>query len=595
MRERTKNIWSTILAIFSCMALFSRYELYQGDGSNILGIVLHRFYNSFNISAMPALVVAVALFFLYKFVFENSDKFMVGTYILSFVMAFLYVLSTFYSKYDSSKYLYANSYQIIMTVICVVGLSGVIYASLVLLLATIEKERINPYKYSENFFERHFFIFSVTIILASWLVWIIGNYPGTGNSDSNDQLMFFLGQKTWSTWHPPLSSVIMGVCFSLGKLIIDANFGFFLYCVFQSISGAVIFSYGFKKLKDYGVAIGYCAAGVLFFALLPVWGSFAQYFEKDFLYTQLIVLQLIFSADILIKQECDKKDYIRLTIASLLAVFLRNNGIYAVIPGLLLLAIMLKKISRGYVLGCLAVVLILYEGMVRLAFPAMGMEKSSASETFGIMFQQTAKYVIDHPEDVTLEEKEVLEANFQSLDKFKKYNPRIFDCVKIYYNNKDFDGYVKVWKAQLMRHPGSYIEATLNGAYGYMAPVDTDMGGWLQEEYDEYQTEQGIYHPTTGWVGYLIWFWNIAQVIPVLNILCMPGFYTWVILILTWLLIKKKRAVGLVLLVPSFMNVLVCVASPLANAMRYTIPVAAATPFLIGIVIYYLKKYRTVS
>lgn len=594
MREKTKNLWSTVLAILSCMALFSRQELYQGSGSNFAEILLHRFYNSFNISLLPALAVAVALFFLYKFIFDNNEKFMVGTYILSLFMAFCYLLGTFYSKYDSSEYLFANGYQIIMTVIGVLGLSAVIYGAFSLLLAVVDKERIAPYKYKENFFERHFFIFSVIIILASWFIWILGNYPGTGNADSNNQLMYFLGQSKWSTWHPPLSSVIMGVCFSLGKLIIDANFGFFLYCLLQSISGAVIFSFGFKKLKDYGVAVGYCLGGVLFFALLPVWGSFAQYFEKDFLYAQIIVLQLIFSADILIKQECNWKDYLRLTIASLLAVFLRNNGIYAIIPGLLLLAVMLKKTAKAYVLGSLVVVLLIYEGMTRLAFPAMGMEKTSISETYGIMFQQTAKYVIDHPEDVTLEEKEVLEANFQSMDNLYNYNPRIFDSVKIYFNAADFNGYVKVWKAQLLRHPMSYIEATLNGAYGYMAPVDTDMGGWLQEEYDDYQNELGINHPTAGLFSYLLWFWNIAQVIPVLNILCMPGFYTWILLILTWLLIKKKRAVGLVLLVPSFVNVLVCVASPLANAMRYTIPVAAATPFLIGVVIYYLKKYRTV-
>lgn len=594
MKEKTKNVWSVVLAILGSIALFARLELYQGGGTNIIETVLHRFYNSFNISALPAVCVSVALFFLFKNMFDNAEKFYVGTFVLSFFFAFFYLLCTFYSKYDSSEYLYANAYQIVMSILVLAGMSAVFYAALVLLLTITDQESIRAYKYRENFFERHFYVFSVLIILLPWLAWIFGNYPGTGNADSNNQLMYFCGEKPWSTWQPPFSSVVMGLCFRLGCLISDGNLGFFIYCLLQTVVGAVVFSFGFKKLKDYGVSLTYCICGVLYFALLPVWGSFAQYFEKDLLYAEIIVLQLIISADILIKKECNGKDYILLTVVSLLAVFLRNNGIYAVIPGILLLALAVKKESKGFVLVSLAVVLLLYEGMTRLAFPAMGVEPSPISETYGILFQHTAKFVCDYPDEVTEEEKAILDENFQSMDNLYYYNPRIFDPVKIYYRHSDFKGYMQVWLNQFKRHPMAYVEATLNGAYGYLAPVDVDMGGWLQEEYDDYQTSLGIYHPYRGAFQVFLWFWNIAQVIPVLNFLCMPGLYTWILFILMWLLIKKGRARGVILLVPSFVNVLVCVASPLANAMRYALPAVASVPFLIGITVYFIRYYRDI-
>lgn len=592
MKEGTKKAISLLLAIIGSIALFARNELYQGEGANIAETVLHRFYNSFNAALIPAIVVALALFCMFKRVLLNEERFYVGTYIFSFALSFLYLLCTYYTKYDSSFYLYANSYQLLMSGVCVIGLSFVFYAALLLLREVIDKE--NPETVEESFFTRHFFVFSSAIIFAFWMVWVLGNYPGTGNVDSEMQLKNFLGETQWSAWHPPLSSVIMGVCFSLGSLLWNANFGYFLYCLFQSVTGTLIFSFGLKKLKEYGVSIKYCVGGICFFALLPVWGSFAQYFEKDFLYTQLIVLQLIFMADIIHKKECTKKSFIKLTLAGLAAVFLRNNGIYAVVPAVLLLGFLVKGASKKYVFASLAIVLVLYEGIVRVGYPLLGVESTSVSETYGILFQQTAKFVTDYPDEVLPEEKEILDSNFQGIEHLNNYDPRIFDPVKIYYNNADFKGYMRVWISQFKRHPGTYFEATLNGAYGYLAPVDTDMGAWLQETYDDYQIRIGLSHPYSGPFRVLLWIWNIAKVIPVLNVLCMPGFYTWIILLLAWILLVKKKKEGLVLLVPSLINVLVCVASPLANAMRYALPVTAAVPFLIGMVIIVLKRSENV-
>lgn len=55
------------------------------------------------------------------------------------------------------------------------------------------------------------------------------------------QLKQFLGEQDWGAAHPPFSSAIMGICFVLGRTIADANFGFFLYCLLQTLVGAYAF------------------------------------------------------------------------------------------------------------------------------------------------------------------------------------------------------------------------------------------------------------------------------------------------------------------------------------------------------------------
>lgn len=42
----------------------------------------------------------------------------------------------------------------------------------------------------------------------------------------------------------------------------------------------------------------------------------------------------------------------------------------------------------------------------------------------------------------------------------------------------------------------------------------------------------------------------------------------------------------MILLVPGFINVLVCLASPMSNAIRYELPTVAVIPLLVGWTVY---------
>ena len=105
----------------------------------------------------------------------------------------------------------------------------------------------------------------------------------------------------------------------LGRTIADANFGFFLYCLLQTLVGAYAFSLSMKKLQELGISWKWCAVGILFFALTPFWGTYAQWFEKDLLYAEMTVLQAVYLMSVLKKKECGGKDAAGLIVFSVIS------------------------------------------------------------------------------------------------------------------------------------------------------------------------------------------------------------------------------------------------------------------------------------
>lgn len=575
-----RNRILALLAAFFTVTVFSlRLELYQGIDENKLLTIFNKLYNSFSSNALLEVVAIIGLFFFYDKWLKKERGFDIFTAIISFALSFSFILATFYSKYNASDYMWGNIFQVGMTVVTLLGFSLFIYALLRMILLRESKE--TP-KQKDSFLEKHFFIVSAVAIFTFWMIWVIGNYPGSINPDSILQLKYFRGEEPWSNWHPPLSSILMGVCFSVGNKIKDANFGFFLYCLFQTITGSFIFAFALKKLKDFGVSVRALILALLYICLVPIFGCYAQWFEKDFLYTQVVVLFLTFLLCIYTKKTCEKKDLCRLILSALFCIFLRNNGIYAIIPSLIALLIWIKKEEKKHVAIALLTALASFVLIVKVMFPIIGVSATSVSESLGVMFQQTARYAVEYPGEIDDYEKEVLDKNFQGMEHLYNYDPRINDPVKIYYNHSDFKGYLKVWFHQFFKHPGVYFESFFNGTYGYLAPVENDIGAWVQREYFDYQIELGAFHPTDNMVNKtLVWAWNLSQKLPILRFLTMPGLYTWITIVCAWYVLKRKQASKLILMIPAFINILVCMASPLALAMRYALPTLACSVILL--------------
>ena len=436
--RRYQKIRNVLLTVIVTLALQCTFEVCLGgyvDSNLVNG--LNKLCGAFTVLDYTDLLTAAAVFVMLKEVKKREAKTDVATLVLSVILSFLLIVCISFKKYDSAIFLWGNSFQILLSTFCVLGFAVLLY--LVLRLAYFGLEHVElPAEQGK----KHLQMVGFFVIAFSWLFWILLNYPGTTSGDGLVQLKQFLGEQDWGAAHPPFSSAIIGICFVLGRTIADANFGFFLYCLMQTLVGAYAFSLSMKKLQELGISWKWCAVGILFFALTPFWGTYAQWFEKDLLYAEMTVLQAVYLMSVLKKKECGGKDAAGLIVFSVLSCLLRNNGIYAIVPALLLLAIYLKGKERRKAFLVLLATVVIYELITVVGYRALiDVGKPAASEGLSVPFQQTARYVCEYEDEVTEYERQVINDTL-NFDAMKNYEPRISDPIKILYRGGDLGPYM---------------------------------------------------------------------------------------------------------------------------------------------------------
>lgn len=587
VQERGKDFF--VCFFLSCIAVFALHCKLEvsavGGGSLSLADGLHRFYGAFYSMDFVDLFALWAINKMLRFTVRKDREIDVGFMLASLAFAVTFIVSASFRKYNSAVFLFADTFQKWLSLFCISGYGITFYGVLRGIYHLFGREgNTEPEKelHKINFPEKHFWRFGFCIIVLGWLPWIFMNYPGSGCPDSMLQLQEFLGDAEWGAGHPPLSTLLMGCLFVLGRFIRDANFGFFLYCFFQTIIGALLFSLSMKKLLELGIPVKWCLAGIAYFAFTPLWGVYAQWVEKDLLFAEVSVWQMVCMMEILIKKEYDRKDMLSLVCSSLLVVFLRNNGIYTILPALLFLALRFRGKLGKHIGVWTIVILMVYAGVTKGVYPALHIHKIPIMESLSIPFQQTARYVCIHGEEVTKREREVIDALFD-YETMSEYNPVISDPIKIHFKGGDLTAYFEIWRGMFLKHPETYAAAFINKGYGYMAPVSQNIEAWVQQKYYDYMREIGLYHVFPRQTSdILVQIWNLSMTMPLIKYLCTPGFYTWIVAGLTVILIKRRKFDALLLFVPCFMNILVCLASPLASAIRYELPTVAAVPLMIG-------------
>lgn len=579
VRSKAKEIYGWVCSILAVLALNCKMEYIDGGGISGLR---HSFY-SYN---FVDVFLMAAIFLLIRHVREQGgmrDNRWVR--IFSLLLSVSYIVSLSYCKYDSAVFLLGDQVQMLLAVMCIIGYDILIYYTLCLLIMYLERSRKEPARQdrAEGLTNRHVWITAFIIMLLCWLPWILMNYPGTDEPDSVNQMKQFLGDREFNAHHPPLSTFIMGSLFVIGRSVWDANFGFFLYILLQTILGALIFSWSIYEIHKLGVRGRYCILATLYYAVLPMWGGTMQGDGKDILYAEFVVFFVTCLVRIIVTRQCGRKESILLIAASILTALLRNNGIYAVLPTILLLVCYLKNAERKKMCVVLGTVALVYWGVTKVVYPGMGIEAGSVREALSIPFLQTARYVNEYEEEVTAHEREVIDSVL-AYDSLKAYDPKHSDSIKNTYKNDDskLPEYFKIWFQMFLKHPSCYISAALNSGGGYMAPVMVGFPAPIGIESDEYFSGLGVEHVFKDrFADFFVKIELASMEMPVIRYFCMAGSYTWIVLICVMLLLRERLYSGIILFMPEIMNVLVCIASPTWH-IRYALPVMAVVPLMIG-------------
>lgn len=587
-----------IFSFLAMLAISCKMECIDGAKDTILLNGLYKLYNSFGDYNFADVFILIAVYVLIRYVTQNSNGIEKLTLLFSAMFSVLYVISMSYKKYDSLQFVCGDRSQIIISGICIIGYIILFYYTLKFIEICMEKcNGITKTDEYNGFWHKNIGVISFCAVFICWLPWIIMNYPGSIGNDAKYQLRQYFGINEFTAHHPPLSTWIMGTLAYIGREVMDINFGIFLYVFLQTVFGALISAISIKKLSQLGVGLKYCMLAILFFCL-PLWGGAVQFYNKDFLYTEVVCLFCICIMEIVKTGLCTIKNAVIVVIVGILASLLRNNGIYTVIPTILVLAVWLKNIDRKRMWGAVCATLIIYYGIVKIAYPLAGITPGSIREMLSIPFMQTARYVCTYGDEVTEYEKEVIDSvlDYEAL---VNYNPKHADPVKDTYKNDNskLPEYFKVWFKMFLKHPGNYVEAFLNKGADYMAPVDASSSGQLILVYrtDDFSSKMGITHPFGHrFIDLLTETGKFFMEFPPFELLYMAGTYTWVLSVCILLLARKKIYHGIILFIPGIMNVLICIASPTWD-IRYALPLMAVIPLYVGWTWYMVKIHRTME
>ena len=432
---------------------------------------------------------------------------------------------------------------------------------------------------------KHPIIFSMIFMLLCWLPYIIIFYPGVLSPDPSFQIRQFFGiPNKYSTYsvmldpsvtitnhHPVVHTLILGFCVKIGKAIGSVNLGLFIYTFSQIILLAFTLACTINFLRKEKVKDKYLLIMLLVYSLVPIFSMYSVAILKDVVFTCFVLFYIMYLYKFSKNDDLGIKDIILFILVSICMILFRNNGIHVLLLSFPFL-FLLKKKKKLKLLVVFAILLSFNFTYSKVLLPYFKITPSNIRETLSIPFQQTARVAKEH-NDATPHEREVIDKILEYDTLKDRYNPDLSDPVKNNFNkyatNKDLSKYFKVWIDQGLRHPKTYIEATISNTYGYFFPLKN--GKYLYYSFDKRIVRDGYYYHfiSPSAVRDIVSYFGLAfQYIPLTNI----AFNTWTLLFMAAFLLYKKKYGSIIYLLPSFVLLLVCFASPVNGYFRYTMP-----------------------
>ena len=547
-----------------------------------------------------------------KSIFKNH----IGEWIASLILGFLEVLSLSLFYKDSLSFWFAS----VLWILAFFGLGIVFSIVCYLLIRWIQflcspKQLFVPEEKTVTGWDRkHPFLLSVIVLTAFYLPWIIAFYPGSATYDMMYQTVQADGFIAINEHHPIFVTYVMGLCSKVG-LALDGTFnsGIFLYTVLQTAVCILCFSAMLSYMVRQGAKRGAFLFVLGFFAIYPLWGGAMQVGTKDNVFMGLFVLFLVLCAQLMDKDTSFKAvRWIGFGALIILLCLYRNAILIILIPSLVVFFFVLlsdRKKRKWFALSALAALLIAqaFLSVTKNVYHT----RTETGEILGIPFQQTARYIRDHGDEMTEDEIAMVERTF-SVDTYRElgdlYYPMGSDPVKARYHwwatdeeNEILKDYVMEWFSMLKKHPDTYLEATIAKTSGYytllpvvqkqkagagttiqfgsdrliIGEVVEASGGTLSEDLIPESPERlkGAQETLKSWY----YFWLKT---PILNVFFKCGIYFLILLAVT-IYYAKRKCRGIVLTIPGYFLILMAIASPPNEHIRYVLPVAAALPLLI--------------
>lgn len=458
------------------------------------------------------------------------------------------------------------------------------------LLPRMHCRKIEAFIY-EKWSDKTFLLVVWGILIIGWIPAYLAFFPGIFGYDSPNQMQQIVGDIPYSSHHPILHTMILGLFMKCGKAIFGTyNGGVALFCIAQGLAVSGSIAYTFLYSKRLKVPFPIFVISMIWCVWNPVIQVLTFNTTKDILFG-VFFLHFVLGCYQWITSESKKgvSHIIYLIVIGVLMCLLRNQGIYVVIVFILASLFINRKDKRF--LASLCVIVVISQLFFMTTNQVMGVQKGDAREMLSVPMQQLALvcklYMDGEPVNLTEEEfqkftmlvdKEHL-ADFQLL---------VSDPIKSYFNTamlkQDLPGYLSLYIKVGLHNVGYYMTALRCMIYSYWDmsqdavrsisitntfPEVTEKWGISQESlfpvYKEYLSEY-ILH-------------KMDERIPILSWLLQPGICIWLFTGLLGLAMgRKDKALILAMLIcVLFFGTLLL--GPIA-LLRYLYPLMILTPWL---------------
>lgn len=552
-------------------------------------------------------LIALGVCFYWFYLRERHESIMTIV-VLSHLLSIFMIVGHSYQTLGNWNLIFGNLSSFLYSTITYVGyyfLFSVILKEIFFRLDHPNVQQPSSNKFI-TYFNKHPFIISIVIMLLCWLPYIVAYYPSILSPDPSFQIKQFLGvPNKYSTYvvlidpnviitnhHPVLHTVLLGGFTKIGMMLGSTNLGLFMFQTFQTIILLLILAYSISYMNKQKIPIWIQIGALIFYCLNPIFPFYAMSAVKDVLFSSFVLLYMILLYDVIknnIQSYRSPKKIIGSIVLMLLIVLLRNNGLYVILLSFPFL-LFIKKLNRIIVLLILGSTLVLYFGYNDVLLPQLKITPGSIREVLSIPFQQTARYVKEHGNELTKDESRAIDKILGIDTLVTRYKPEISDPVKNKYNRyatkEDLKAYFKVWLHELIKHPDTYIQATLNNTYGYVYPGATKW--YFYYKYYDIINVDGLnyhYNSLTGLRNTLYVYGVTIPYIPIIGLINRIGFNIWMVFIMMGYVIHIKKYKYLIYLLPAFISFLVCIASPVNTYFRYILPIAFGMPLMIGLLI----------
>lgn len=599
-----KNVKCIIASLLLTVALFLSYEL--------LNEFHYTNYKAFySIKSLEASITCIFLFLFYKKTMDNKTTKI--NKVFAFIFSLFIVLGSIYVSKLSLEKVFSSIDYIALFIIKILGYYFLFDRLLIYLEKVFDYKPNNKFKFKNKYilkyidslnnkpFKTSFITLSIILFL-----YLICFYPIVLSPDPAYQIIQYFNMPThYNNWmiqlknnvfltnhHPVLQTFMIGGAIDLGRTLFRSDsIGLFIYCLIQATFMISVLSFTIKYMVENKVPIKIVLIVLLNYVFVPMYISYSISTVKDVYYTALMIIYCLFIFDY-IKNYKEKslniKQYIFITLVMILLCLFRNNGIYVIILSYPFILIYNKK----NICKLLLTFIIFFGSLTaynKIFIPSMGISPGSIREALSVPFQQTARYVMYHEDEVSLEEKKVID-KVLGYENLANYNPTLSDNVKNNYNpystKEDLKNYFIVWFKEFLKHPITYIDATLYNSYGYIYPSSHNW--YLYTEHDNLVNEYGVldYHFNKLKIGRKIIsvYGNVFPYIPVIGLISCIGFNTWLIILEVLYLIRKNKKKYIICLVPLIVTILVCIVGPANTYFRYAIPYMFTIPSLFALI-----------